>query len=98
MGTGSRPDASRKLPPDAALDGPVSGRALVLLSGAHAGAGGAGMKRILLFASKTGYQVREFASAAEALGVELVLATDRCHILEDPWGDRAIPVPFDYPE
>src|SRR5438132_3021594 len=56
------------------------------------------MQRVLLFASKTGYQVREFASAAEALGVDLVLATDRCHILEDPWGDRAVPVPFDYPD
>src|SRR5438477_10445428 len=56
------------------------------------------MQRVVLFASKTGYQVREFASAADALGVELVLATDRCHILEDPWGDRAVPVPFAYPE
>jgi len=26
-----------------------------------------------------------------------VLATDRCHVLEDPWGDRAIPVRFDDP-
>jgi len=56
------------------------------------------MQRVVLFASKTGYQVREFASAAEAVGVDLVLATDRCHILDDPWGDRAVPVPFDYPE
>ena len=50
------------------------------------------MQRVILFASKTGYQVREFASAAEALGLDLVLATDRCHILDDPWGDRAVPV------
>ena len=26
---------------------------------------------------------------------ELTLATDRCHILDDPWGDRAIAVKFD---
>ena len=56
------------------------------------------MQKVLLVASKTGYQVREFASAAERLGVELVLATDRCHILDDPWGDRAVAVDFDEPE
>ena len=47
------------------------------------------MKRVLLVAATTGYQVREFAEAARALDVELVLATDRCHILENPWGDDA---------
>jgi biotin carboxylase len=51
--------------------------------------------RLLLFASTTGYQIRVFAEAAERLGVDLTLATDRCHVLEDPWGDRAIPVRFD---
>ena len=29
------------------------------------------------------------------MGAEVTLATDRCHIMEDPWGDRAIPVKFD---
>ncbi len=51
--------------------------------------------RILLVAAKTGYQVREFFGAAERLGIDLVLATDRCHILEDPWGDRATPLRFE---
>jgi biotin carboxylase len=51
--------------------------------------------KLLLVASTTGYQVRSFASAAERVGAELVLATDRCHILDDPWGDRAIAVRFD---
>ena len=46
---------------------------------------------VLLVASKTGYQVREFYGAAERLGVDLVLATDRCHVLEDPWGDHGAP-------
>jgi biotin carboxylase len=55
-------------------------------------------KRLLLFASKLGYQTRSFEQAAEKLGVELVYVTDRCHQLEDPWGDRAIPVHFDNPE
>jgi biotin carboxylase len=55
-------------------------------------------KRVLLVAATTGYQVREFADAAQALRVELVLATDRCHILENPWGDEAAPIRFDDPE
>ncbi len=52
-------------------------------------------RRVLLVASKTGYQVREFYGAAERLGLDLALATDRCHVLEDPWGDRASPLRFD---
>jgi len=53
------------------------------------------MPRVLLFASTTGYQVRSFASAAERAGVELVLATDRCHVMEDPWGDGAVAIGFE---
>ncbi len=53
------------------------------------------MKRVLLVASKTGYQVAEFFGAAERLGVDLALATDRCHVLEDPYGDRATPLRFE---
>src|ERR1700733_939038 len=56
------------------------------------------MKRVLLVAATTGYQVREFAEAAGSLDVELVLATDRCHILDNPWGDDAAPVRFEDPE
>jgi biotin carboxylase len=52
-------------------------------------------KRLLLFASTTGYQLRIFADAARRLGVELILATDRCHVMDDPWGDHAIAVKFD---
>lgn len=56
------------------------------------------MKRVLFFAATTGYQVREFAEAARSLDIELILATDRCHILENPWGDDAAPVRFEDPE
>jgi biotin carboxylase len=52
-------------------------------------------KHLLLFAATTGYQIRVFADAARRLGVDVTLATDRCHILDDPWGDRAVPVKFD---
>ena len=54
-------------------------------------------KRLLLIGATTGYQTRAFADAAERLGYELVLATDRCHVLDDPWGDRAIPLRFEDP-
>lgn len=52
------------------------------------------MPRVLLIASTTGYQTRAFGEAAQTLGLELVLATDRCDQLDDPWRDDAIPVRF----
>ena len=52
------------------------------------------MSRILLLATTTGYQTRAFGDAAERLGVELVFATDRCHVIDDPWQDAAIPIRF----
>ena len=55
-------------------------------------------KRVLLFAGKLGYQTRSFEEAARKLGVELAYVTDRCHELEDPWGDGAIAVNFESPE
>ncbi|MBM3739933.1 MAG: ATP-grasp domain-containing protein [Acidobacteria bacterium] len=56
------------------------------------------MKKLLLVAATTGYQTQAFAEAARRLGVHLTLATDRCHVLDNPWGDGAIPVRFDDPE
>ena len=53
------------------------------------------MKHVLLLATTTGYQIRSFGEAAEALGVRLVFASDRCDRLDDPWWDQAIPVRFD---
>jgi biotin carboxylase len=55
-------------------------------------------KRLLLFTGKLGYQTRSFEESALKLGVQLVYVTDRCHQLEDPWGDRAIAVHFENPE
>ena len=54
--------------------------------------------RILLFTAKLGYQTRAFDAGAKKLGVELVFITDRCHQLDDPWNDRAVPVRFEAPE
>ncbi len=55
-------------------------------------------KRLLLIGATTGYQTRVFAEAADRLGFELILATDRCHVLDDPWGDRAVALRFEDPE
>jgi predicted ATP-grasp superfamily ATP-dependent carboligase len=54
--------------------------------------------RLLLLASKLGYQTRSFAEAARRLGTEVLIGSDRCHQLEDPWADGALPLRFDQPE
>ena len=54
--------------------------------------------RLLLLASKLGYQTRGFAEAARRLGIEVLIGSDRCHQLEDPWGDGAVPLHFDQPQ
>lgn len=50
---------------------------------------------VLLFATTTGYQTRAFEQAAVALNIDLLYATDRCHLLDDPWRDRAIAVRYE---
>jgi len=53
---------------------------------------------VLLLCTTTGYQAQSFADAANKLGLETVFGTDRCHVLDDPWGDSAIPLRFENPE
>lgn len=55
-------------------------------------------KKLLILASKLGYQTRGFADAAESLGVQVHFATDRCHKLDDPWSDGAVPLHFENPQ
>ena len=55
-------------------------------------------KRVLVFASKLGYQTRSLDEAARKVAVDIVFVTDRCHQLDDPWGDRAIAVHFESPD
>jgi hypothetical protein len=52
-------------------------------------------RRLLLFTNKLGYQTRSFEVAALKQAIEIIYVTDRCHQLEDPWGDRAIAVHFE---
>jgi biotin carboxylase len=54
-------------------------------------------KKLLLVGATTGYQTRIFAEAAERLGFDLTLGTDRCHVLDDPWGDQALALRFEDP-
>jgi biotin carboxylase len=51
-------------------------------------------KRVLLVATTVGYQIRSFGDAAARLGVRLIIASDRCDRLDDPWWDGAIPIRF----
>ena len=54
--------------------------------------------RLLLLAGKLSYQTRGFADAARRIGAEIVLGTDRCHQLEDPWADGALALHFEDPK
>ena len=55
-------------------------------------------QRLLILASKLGYQTRGFIEAAQRVGAEIALGTDRCHQLDDPWNDRAWALDFAEPE
>ena len=54
-------------------------------------------KRLLLLCATTGYQTRAFVEAASKLDLSVVFGTDRCHKLEDPWRDGALPLRFENP-
>ena len=56
------------------------------------------MPRLLILTTTTGYQTREFARAAEKLGLEVAFGSDRCHRLDDPWRDGALPLKFEKPD
>jgi len=55
-------------------------------------------RKILIVAATTGYQTRIFEETAKQIGFEVVMATDRCRHLEDPWQDGALPVRFHQPD
>jgi len=50
--------------------------------------------RVLILAATTAYQTDDLVAAAEALGVEPVLAQDRCHILAEDWPKGALAIDF----
>jgi biotin carboxylase len=54
--------------------------------------------KLLLLTTTTGYQTRAFVEAANKLGLAVVLGSDRCDKLDDPWQDQALPLKFHEPE
>ena len=58
----------------------------------------AGSSRLMLLYATTGYEARAFIRAARQLGVETVLGSDRCDVLDDPWEDDAVPMRFERPQ
>jgi len=54
-------------------------------------------QRVLILASKLGYQTRAFTDAAKKLNLEISFGTDRCHKLDDPWSDNAQALHFENP-
>lgn len=54
--------------------------------------------RLLILTTTTGYQTREFARAVEKIGLEVLFGSDRCHKLDDPWQDGALPLKFEIPD
>ncbi len=52
----------------------------------------------MLLAAVKGYELRVFLEAAGKLGLPVVLGTDRCHRLDDPWRDGAVALKFEKPE
>jgi biotin carboxylase len=52
-------------------------------------------KHLLILCTTTGYQTQAFVGAAHELGLAVFLGTDRCHVLEDPWHDGALPLRFE---
>ena len=55
-------------------------------------------KRLLVLCTTTGYQTCAFIEAAQKLGLSITFGTDRCHVLDDPWQDGALPLRFEDPE
>jgi biotin carboxylase len=52
----------------------------------------------MLLAAVKGYELRLFLDAAQRLGLPVLLGTDRCHVLDDPWRDGALPLKFERPD
>lgn len=57
-----------------------------------------GTPHLLLVTATTGYQARAFVEAAGGLRAHLTIASDRCHQLDDPWGDQALAIRFERPD
>jgi biotin carboxylase len=49
----------------------------------------------MILCTTTGYQTRAFVEAARQMELDVAFGSDRCHVLENPWSDGAIPLRFE---
>lgn len=52
----------------------------------------------MLVAATTAYQTDDFVAAAERLGIDVAIASDRCHVLAETWREGSLPVEFRDPD
>ena len=50
--------------------------------------------RVLLLAATSAYQTADFRRVAGAMGVDVTLGTDRCHVLAEAWPQGALALDF----
>jgi len=55
------------------------------------------MPAIVLILPQSSYRADDFLSAAERLGLEVVTASDRCHVLAEDWTQGSLPLDFTQP-
>jgi biotin carboxylase len=52
------------------------------------------VRRVLILAPTTAYQVDDLSRASRRLGLEPLLGTDRCHVLAEDWPEGALALDF----
>jgi biotin carboxylase len=55
------------------------------------------MPAIVLILPQSSYRADDFLSAAARLGLEVLTASDRCHVLAEDWTEGSLPIDFTQP-
>src|SRR3954454_21978631 len=56
------------------------------------------MPSIVLILPESSYRADDFLSAARRLGLRVITASDRCHVLAEEWTEGSLPLDFTQPE
>src|SRR4051795_11921856 len=56
------------------------------------------MPSIVLILPESSYRADDFLSAARRLGLRVITASDRCHVLAEEWTEGSLPLDFTNPE
>src|SRR3954462_13482426 len=56
------------------------------------------MPSIVLILPESSYLADDFLSAARRLGLQVITASDRCHVLAEEWTEGSLPLDFTQPE